>query len=999
VERIETEVLVIGGGATGTGVVRDLAIRGFSAVLVEKGDLTHGTTGRYHGLLHSGGRYVIKDPHAAQECVAENQVLRNILPDCIEDTGGFFVLTEWDDEEYAPRFLDGCRRARIPVEEITIQQMLREESVLNPHIRRCFRVPDASADSFLAADLNAGSARGYGAQILNYHRVTKLIQADKRIAGALCHNLEKDELVEILADMVINASGAWAGRIAALAGIKVHVIPGKGTMIAMNHRIVNTVINRCKMPSDGDILVPAHTVAVIGTTDVRVEDPDFFAIEPWEVHLLLAEGEKIVPGFKEMRMLRAWAGVRPLYEEVTVMDTRDVTRAFVLLDHADRDGIEGFITITGGKWTTYRKMAEMTVDLVCRKLGTTRACRTHLEPMLVRDGRDRPGEKKHKVFPGERLERIEKRAEYGQLVCECELATEGDVIHAIQGGSVKTIDDVRRDVRLGMGPCQGGFCTYRVAGLLHRLRPASIAETNLALRDFLQERWKGLLPILWGQQLRQERLDELIYLSILNTDHLPGPRRGLLSPDNYAPPENSPSRAEIHETNPDQEPQLAQKENGRTETIHPQVSHNQVDLLVIGAGISGLIAAWQAGMHGASVRLISKGWGGLYWQPGCIDILGYSPLNPEMPVESPARAIQELLKEHSAHPYAKAGIEVLSEAAQALKTLCAKMNYPLHGSIESNWLLPSALGAPRPTCLAPEMMIAGDLRKTDPILIVGFEGFQDFYPDLIADNLSAQGISSRGVFISNPELADRRFVNARTLADLFEFSDFCDQVSLEIEMQISRISGFRPKRIGFPAVLGLKHPLQVKARLERKLGLEIFEIPTFPPSIPGIRLNRLLIEAIEQCGGRVFDGMQATGWTEEGEELIALRSEAASRSKQHHARSFVLATGGILGGGLYADYQGSVTECVFQIPVKAPGDWVHWLNRDFLAAGGHPIFEVGIETDRHFHPLGKSGRRIFKNLYAVGDLLAGVDSIRERSREGIALVSGYFVGNLIGRMK
>jgi glycerol-3-phosphate dehydrogenase len=315
---IETEILVIGGGATGTGVLRDLALRGFKALLVDKSDLTQGTTGRYHGLLHSGGRYCVKDPLAAHECIEENAILRRIMPQCIEDTGGFFVITPWDDPGYAERFLRGCQEAGIPVEELSIPEMLRLEPLLNPRILRCFRVPDGSADSFLGAHLNVESARQYGAQALTYHRVERLTIAEsgpRRVTGALCYNLVNDQEVFIQADMVVNAAGAWAGRIAATAGLEVSIIPGKGTMLAMNHRIVNTVINRCRLPSDGDILVPAHTVSVIGTTDIKVSDPDHFAIEPWEVNLCLEEGDKLVPGFKNMRMLRAWAGVRPLYQD------------------------------------------------------------------------------------------------------------------------------------------------------------------------------------------------------------------------------------------------------------------------------------------------------------------------------------------------------------------------------------------------------------------------------------------------------------------------------------------------------------------------------------------------------------------------------------------------------------------------------------------------------------------------------------------------------------
>ena len=526
--RLHTEVLVVGGGATGSGVVRDLAMRGFDTVLVEKRDLSHGTTGRYHGLLHSGGRYVVKDPEAARECIEENRVLRRIMPHCLEDTGGFFVVTPWDDPDYAPRFLEGCRRAGIPVEEVEVAEMLKEEPLLNPRISRCFRVPDAAADSFLATEANAESAREHGATILTYHEVSELVREGDRVVGARCRDLVADEEVHILADVVVNASGAWAGRVAASVGVEVDVRAGKGVMVAVNHRVVNTVVNRCKMPDDGDILVPIHTVAVMGTTDEAVADPERFAIDPAEVRFMLEEGEKLVPGFSRMRMLRAWAGVRPLYQETAADDTRDITRAYTLLDHETRDGVAGMVTITGGKWTTYRQMAEVTADAVCAKLGVERECRTHLEPLPGSPGRF------HTL--GERLRRVEEEDTYGELVCECELATRSQVVASLLEGEARTIDDVRRDVRLGMGPCQGGWCTYRVAGLLHQLRHPPVEETNVALRDFLAERWKGLLPVLWGSQLRQERLDELIYLSLLGVDHLPGPPKSRLAAEQYEEP-------------------------------------------------------------------------------------------------------------------------------------------------------------------------------------------------------------------------------------------------------------------------------------------------------------------------------------------------------------------------------------------------------------------------------------------------------------------------------
>lgn len=380
---IETDVLVIGGGATGTGCARDLAMRGIRCVLVEKGDLTHGTTGRYHGLLHSGGRYVTKDPQSATECAHENAVLRRIMPHCIEDTSGFFVTTPWDDPGYADIFYANCQKTEVPVQEISVAEMLRREPALHPQISRVFEVPDGAADSFLATHATALSAREYGADIRTYHSVVDLVRIGDRVVGAVVEDLRTGEQKQIRCAYILNAAGAWAGKVAGLAGLTVTVVPGKGTMVAMNHRMINTVVNRCKLPDDGDIIVPIRTVAVVGTTDVHVPDPDVYGIDADEIQFMLDEGEKLVPGFKQYRALRAWAGVRPLYKDVDAVSDRDIPRTYKLLNHAERDGVEGIFSIVGGKWTTYRLMAEESVNAIAARLGNTTPCRTAAEMLPV----------------------------------------------------------------------------------------------------------------------------------------------------------------------------------------------------------------------------------------------------------------------------------------------------------------------------------------------------------------------------------------------------------------------------------------------------------------------------------------------------------------------------------------------------------------------------------------------------------------------------------------
>jgi glycerol-3-phosphate dehydrogenase len=528
------DVLVIGGGATGGGTALDLALRGLRVVLVERRDLTDGTSGRYHGLLHSGGRYAVRDPESARECIEENRLLRRIVPHAIEDTGGFFVTTPDDDPAYADQWVAACRECNIAVEEIPVATALKEEPALNPRISRVFRVPDAACDSFDVLTALGAAITGLGGTVLTYHEVVGLRTEGDRVAGAWLRNAHTGEVSFIAARMVVNAAGAWAGQIAAMAGCPVIVRPSKGTMVAMAYRFVNTIINRCHPPGDGDILVPVGTVAVIGTTSVNVADPNETGVEAWEVQKMLGEGEKMVPGFSKVRALRAWAGVRPLYEEGAAAQGREAKRTFTVLDHATRDGVGGLVTVVGGKFTTYRMMAERAADLVCATLGVSAPCPTRdfvlpdasipLSPPLP-----------HQL--GRRLEEVEEAAGRESLICECELVTRSQLEDAARQhpdtAAPWVLDDLRRDLRLGMGPCQGGFCNYRAGGILHAAGHGSAAQATQSIADFAQRRWKGQRALLWGQSLRQALLDEHIYRSVLGLDRLesaqPTPARTSMS--------------------------------------------------------------------------------------------------------------------------------------------------------------------------------------------------------------------------------------------------------------------------------------------------------------------------------------------------------------------------------------------------------------------------------------------------------------------------------------
>lgn len=509
---IETTVLVIGGGATGVGIARDLAMRGVTVILVERDTLAAGTTSRHTGLVHSGARYVLRDPPAAVECYQENQILRRTATRYVVDDGAFFVLLPEDDPEYVPRWLEGCRMAGIPVEEMPVGQVLRAEPALNRKILRAFYTPDTTGDPFGLIEANAISARQYGARILLHHEVTGLVEEQGHVVGAWARDLQNRDKVLIRAAMVVNAAGVWSGRIAATVGLRIPLLPSKGLMMVFNYRALNRPVARCHPPSDADALIPAHSVLLSGSTDGDICDPDDLSINPQHVHIVLRESEKLLPGICTARILRVWAGIRPLYTgQQTFQDTRHVTRSHALLDHEVLDGKPGLITIVGGKWTTYRLMAQEVADLVCRKLGISRECRTHLEPL--------PGcEVREHFWPGAALRRVEQSAAMGTLLCECELVTSADVQVRLDQEPDVTFHRLRQLHRLGMGSCQGGTCTYRAAGLLHTQRRPPVHATNAQLVDFLQERWKGMWPVLWGQQLRQARFNQVLYAGLLGVD-------------------------------------------------------------------------------------------------------------------------------------------------------------------------------------------------------------------------------------------------------------------------------------------------------------------------------------------------------------------------------------------------------------------------------------------------------------------------------------------------
>ena len=524
----EYDAIIIGGGITGAGVARDCSLRGLKVLLVEKQDFTNGATGRNHGLLHSGARYAVNDAESASECIKENMILRKIARHCVDETDGLFITLPEDDLSYQKTFVESCEKAGIRAEIIDPEEAKRLEPSVNPALTGAVRVPDASIDPFHLTTANIIDARRHGATILNYHEVTDLIVENGVVKGVTLRNNHTGETSEAYARITINAAGIWGHLVAKRAGITINMFPAKGTLLIFGHRVNNMVINRCRKPANADILVPDDVVCVIGTTSDRVpfDTIDDLKVTPDEVDLLIREGEKLAPALSTTRILRAYCGVRPLVASDDDPSGRNISRGIVCLDHKVRDGLDGFITITGGKMMTYRMMAEVATDSACKKLGINVACTTADMPL--------PGsELKPEISHGElfsssfnaahgRHGTMADAIKYGDkeddaLVCECEEVSVGEVKYAAEKLHVHNLMNLRRRTRVGMGTCQGELCTCRAANIICT---NNVTASEEGLKDFLNERWKGVRPVAWGQALGEAQLTATIYQALCGLDKI-----------------------------------------------------------------------------------------------------------------------------------------------------------------------------------------------------------------------------------------------------------------------------------------------------------------------------------------------------------------------------------------------------------------------------------------------------------------------------------------------
>lgn len=407
------------------------------------------------------------------------------------------------------------------------------------------------------------------------------------------------------------------------------------------------------------------------------------------------------------------------------------------------------------------------------------------------------------------------------------------------------------------------------------------------------------------------------------------------------------------------------------------------ETIVIGAGLAGLMGALALADAGRRPLVLAKGQGATHWTSGTLDVWGAA--------EGSLRdALQSLIAANPQHPYARVGVAGLEAAIERFRALAEAARYPYVGSFDRNVLLPTALGALRPAAFFPATMAAGDMRLPGPVLLAGFHELRDFFPPMAAANLAAQGIPARGVYLAMPPVKRKLDFYTRTLAQLFDDPAFREHVGRQL-----RAARGDATRIGLPAVLGLKDPLGAVAHLQQLSGAQIFEIPTLPASVPGLRLFTIFRDAITRAGGRMQIGAEVLHGAGAEGTLAAVYSAAAAREQEHRANAFLLATGGIAGGGVRTDHTGAVWETALGLPLRAPAGRGEWFAPRFLNEAGHPIYGAGVATNTQLRPVDDAGTVVYANVAVAGSALAGSDPIRERCYSGMALATGWCAGQLL----
>ena len=516
-------VLVVGGGATGAAVARDLAMRGLEVTLLDRGPLASGATGRSHGLLYSGGRFVASDPDVAARYHAENERLRAIAGHCVDETGGLVVALPGEDR-HLERMREGCEAAGIDVEGLDADGVQKLEPRLSTDVEGGLFVPDAAVDPFRLTVATAASAREYGASIETHAEVVDVLVEEGAVRGVEVRLADVGEHEELRVDYVVNAAGPWAGQVGTLAGVDVPLARSVATRLVLNGRPTEAVVTRPRSDGGREAIVPFDRRCVLGITG---EGPDGGGVDA-----LLSELSALVPGLSAARPLRSFRGTRSTLDAdpETEDGVTGLSSGYHVIDHEQREGLWGISTVVGAPVVLSRLAAEAVTDQVCEKFGISRDCLTgtHALPgsesepdagAVAREfGLDRTVASRAADRLGGRAREVLGAADPNPVVCACESVTRAEIQNAIDEGrgDPTDLDTVRVRTRAGMGECQGARCSHRVAMELYPSQELSAVDAGLD--EFARSRWSGCRRALWGEQLAAAMEGYALHATTMNRD-------------------------------------------------------------------------------------------------------------------------------------------------------------------------------------------------------------------------------------------------------------------------------------------------------------------------------------------------------------------------------------------------------------------------------------------------------------------------------------------------
>lgn len=410
------------------------------------------------------------------------------------------------------------------------------------------------------------------------------------------------------------------------------------------------------------------------------------------------------------------------------------------------------------------------------------------------------------------------------------------------------------------------------------------------------------------------------------------------------------------------------------------------DVVVIGGGLSGMMAAAGAEAKGARVALLTDGCGMLELTTGCVDLLGVTP--DGQPVERPWEAFATLTEREPLHPYALLGAEGVRDGLNAFRRIMAEVGctYQCPDEQRNQWIVTS-LGHLKPTYLTPEGIAVP--RRGQTVRVIGFKGLRDFHPGVFAEGLRRSlpdtPVTWEWVELPPHTLGGPAELNALQVARLMDEPEYREKVLRNLKPVTPA-----PDVVLFPAVLGVNRQAEVRSAFSQAVGAPVAEIPLMAPSLPGLRLARRLTRYLEDRRVDLFTAFRVTESEAADGRVTAVRGYGAGRETEFRAKAFVLATGGLLGQGLEVREK-SLREPIFGLPVQAPEDGAdHWASREMMPAGGHPFLRCGIRTDAHLRPSG------WTNLHVCGRMLADYDPYTAFCGGGVAVATGWRAGQLAG---